>query len=162
MCTLARAPVGRASLIDHPTPANGTPRATPSRRVAKSSITHRRAETAEACCQFGWLGNSQTNSTAMGPGALCRHGLSINLSSLAEIGGRAVSPPCSPNCTVTVQMDQERTRPSEAGPLPHETTRGASYMSRLAIVTTTSLAISPDRLDGGWHFENLAPVARDR
>jgi hypothetical protein len=63
----------------------GKARATLSRRVAKGSITHRRAETIEACCQFGWLGNGQTSSTAMGPG-LCRHGLSINLSSLAEIG----------------------------------------------------------------------------
>jgi hypothetical protein len=69
----------------------GTARATLSRRVAKRSITHRRAETVEACCQFGWLGNGQTSSTAMGPGALCRHGLSINLSSLAEIGGRTDS-----------------------------------------------------------------------
>jgi hypothetical protein len=62
-----------------------------SRRVAKGSTTHRRAETAGACCQFGWLGNGQTSSTAMGPGALCHHGLSIDLSSRAEIGGRTDS-----------------------------------------------------------------------
>ena len=35
-------------------------------------------------------------------------------------------------------------------------------MSKLAIVTTTLLAISPERLDEGWRFENLVPEARDR
>jgi hypothetical protein len=35
-------------------------------------------------------------------------------------------------------------------------------MSKLAIVTTTLLAINPDRLEGGWRSENLAPEARDR
>jgi hypothetical protein len=35
-------------------------------------------------------------------------------------------------------------------------------MSKLAIVSTTLLAINPDRLDEGWRFENLAPEARDR
>src|SRR5271156_2206158 len=49
----------------------GTTWAILSRRVAKGPITHRRAETDEACCQFGWLGNGQANSTAIGPGALC-------------------------------------------------------------------------------------------
>jgi hypothetical protein len=69
---------------------------------------------------------------------------------------------CAQNCTGTVQMDQERTRPWQAGSPLHATTRGASYMSKLAIVTTTLLAISPDRLDRGWRSENLAPEARDR
>jgi succinate dehydrogenase / fumarate reductase, membrane anchor subunit len=36
------------------------------------------------------------------------------------------------------------------------------YTSKLAIVTTTLLAISPDRLDRRWRSENLAPEARDR
>jgi hypothetical protein len=30
-------------------------------------------------------------------------------------------------------------------------------MSKLAIVTTTLLAIRPERLDRGWRSENLAP-----
>ncbi len=80
-----------SSIIEPLQIKRGTARATLSRRVAKGPITHRRAETAEACCQFGWLGNGQTNSTAIGPRALCRRGLSIDLSSLEEIGGRTDS-----------------------------------------------------------------------
>src|SRR6267142_1666267 len=68
-----------------------TARVTRSRRVAKGPITHRRAETAGGICQFGWLDNGQTSSTAMGSGALSRHGLSTDLSSLAGIGGRTDS-----------------------------------------------------------------------
>ncbi len=80
-----------SSIIEPLQIKRGTARATLSRRVAKGSTSHRRAETAGACCRFGWLDNGQTSSTAMGPGAPCRHGLSIDLSSLAEIGGRTDS-----------------------------------------------------------------------
>jgi succinate dehydrogenase hydrophobic membrane anchor protein len=62
--------------------------ATRSRHVTKGCMTHRRMKTARGYCQFGWLGNGQTKSTGRSPGALGRHGLSIDFSSPAEIGGR--------------------------------------------------------------------------
>jgi hypothetical protein len=80
-----------SSIIQPQQIKRGTARATLSRRVAKGFITHRRAETAEACCQLGWLGNGQTSSIARGPRSLCCRCLSADLSSLVEIGGRTDS-----------------------------------------------------------------------
>jgi hypothetical protein len=72
--------------INHPTLQlkRGVARAARSRRVARGPVTHRRTEMSGGCCQFGWVDSRQTNSNAMPPGALRRHGPWIHWGSIGE------------------------------------------------------------------------------
>jgi hypothetical protein len=58
-----------SATVDHPTLRikRGLPGIARSKRVARSPVTRRlaRAEVGEGCCQFGWIDNGQTRSTAM-------------------------------------------------------------------------------------------------
>src|SRR6266850_4267128 len=105
MFTRALAPGSRASLIDRPPlqSKSGTARAT---------------------------GQGLEPKVPLHTGERKRRGLlsvwrpSIDLSSLPEIWRTNRVLRCAQNCTVTVQMDQERTRSSKAGPLLHAASRG--------------------------------------
>jgi hypothetical protein len=61
-------PDTQSAAVDHPTLRikRGAAR-TRSRRVARAPVTGRlaRAEAGGGCCQFGWIGNDQTDSNAM-------------------------------------------------------------------------------------------------
>jgi hypothetical protein len=60
-------PDTRPAAIDHPTLQikRGVASTARSRRVARGPVTHRRAEMAGGCCQFGWVDNGQTSPNAM-------------------------------------------------------------------------------------------------